>query len=105
VTRSINGSSFCSRRFTDFTALLTNTAIATIAIAMMMNDREITTITQKSGSFRFICSARRDMRYYDWRLPIVGVVMPVAIAAVDQSFCALREESNQQPAIARRQLP
>jgi hypothetical protein len=44
------------------------------------------------------------MRYYDWRLPILGVVMPVAIADVDQSFCALREESNQQPAIARRQL-
>jgi len=51
VTFSISGSSFASNRFTDLTARLTNTAIETIAIAMMINDRAITTITQNMGSW------------------------------------------------------
>ena len=67
MTRSISGSSFCSSRFTDFTARLTNTAIATIATAMTMNDSAITTMTQNIGSLVFICKRKQNHPIVDFR--------------------------------------
>src|ERR1051325_6425542 len=50
VTRSSSGSIFSSIRFTDFTARLTNIAIAIIAIAITINEAAIITMIQNSGS-------------------------------------------------------
>jgi len=40
------------------TARLTKTAIATMAIAITINDRATTTMTQNIGSLVLICSAK-----------------------------------------------
>ena len=57
LARLISGSSFSSRRLTDLTARFTNTAIAIIAPAIIINDTAIIAVmitSQKSGSCGFI---------------------------------------------------
>src|SRR5689334_8013679 len=77
----MSGSIFCSIRLTDLIARLTNTAIATMATAMITNEAAIITITQNIGSLVFICRSAMFIL-------LIVYALVVLVAAEIRSFNA-----------------